>query len=79
MRAAVRRDAAVGVERVELAQQLARLGERGGGGGSSQRSSRGIGDAPGGELERERREVRLEDLGGPVREQCGVLGSVHRR
>ena len=67
-----RRDATVGVERLETRQQVACLGER----REWRRVEPGerarVAGAPAGELERERREVGLENLRGRVRQQRRV-------
>jgi hypothetical protein len=70
---AVRREVAVGGERAELAQQLAGLGERRRGRRIEQPERGRIGHAPGGEVERERREVGLEDLGRRGRLEAALV------
>ncbi len=65
-RAAVSRDAIVGVDRLQAPQQIARLREMRGRRRVEPAQGARIGGAPDAELERERREVRVQDLGfGP--------------
>ncbi len=63
-RLAMRRNAVLGVECAEAAQELARLGQRRFGRLIEQRQLLGIGRAPGPELEREGCQIGREDLGG---------------
>ena len=63
-RAAQRRDRAIGVDGVQVGEQLAGLGERPGRGSVDEAEF--VPAAPGGEFQRERREVGLNDLGRSV-------------
>ncbi len=71
-----RRDASLGVDRAERAQQRLCLGERGPGWRIEKRQLVGIGDAPLGEVEHQRGEIGREDLGTPERLERGGLALV---
>ncbi len=66
-------DAARLIQRPQLPEQRSRLGQRGGGRGVKPPERRRVGDPGGRQLQRERRQVGLEDLGGIPRQEVGVL------
>jgi len=77
---AFRGDPAIAVERIEFAQQTARLLQCRRGGRIEKRQRRGIADAPLREVEHQRRQIGAENFGAGCRPRAtAVCGSSHSR
>jgi len=61
------------IDGAELGQEPARLGKGAGWGWGQPRETGGIGHTPGGQLQRQRREVGLLELGRALRDERPVL------